>query len=297
MSKRMLPMYILEVLQHYSDIQHQLSQKDIILYIKNNYNESFERKSVSRCINELIDMGYNIEYKKGYYLENRTFDRTELSYLIDVILNSQTLTQHQAKEMLGKLVKDESVYLQRSIHKIQNVSQMPYSQNSEFFLNIEMINEAIENNKQISFDYLEYGLDKKLHKKREKKYIVNPYELIISMNKYYLIGNYNHYDNISNYRIDKMSNVEIVDHPRKILKQKINLPQYRIEHLYMFSGESINVKLKFKNCIIDQIIDWFSVNCTIQQIDDEYSYLFTRVNENALYYWLKQYDEFVERIE
>lgn len=244
MSKKMLPIYLIEVLKNYSDYNHRLLQRDIIQYIKNNYNESFERKAISRCIDELIDFGYDIVRERGYYLDTRKFDKTELNYLIDVLLNSQTLTQNQARNIADKLLVDESEYMKRAIHKIHNISRMPYSQNLEFFLNIEIINEAIENNKQISFDYLQYGIDKKLHKRRDRKYIVNPYEFIISLNKYYLIGNYDKYDNISNYRIDKICNVEILEASRKILKQKIDLPQYSLEHIYMFSGPTVRAKLK-----------------------------------------------------
>ena len=217
MSKKLLPIYIIEVLKRYSDYHHRLFQKDIINYINNNYNESFERKAISNCINELIELGYDIVHEKGYYLDNRSFDKNELYYLVDIILNSQTLTQKQAKDIIDKLCFDESEYFKRSTKKIHDVSHMPYSSNPQFFLNIELINEAIELNKKISFDYLQYGLDKRLHKKRKEKYIVNPYELIISMNKYYLIGNYDKYENISNYRIDKITNVEILNEKRKIL--------------------------------------------------------------------------------
>jgi hypothetical protein len=146
--------------------------------------------------------------------------------------------------------------------------QMSYSYNSEFFLNIKLITEAIELNRQTSFDYLQYGLDKKLHKKREERYIVNSYELIVSMNKYYVIGNYDKYDNTVNYRINKITNIKMLKQRRKELSSKIELPKHRLEHLYMFSGESKYVKLKFKNGIIDQIIDWFSNDCNIQKINE-----------------------------
>lgn len=50
MSKKMLPIYVIETLQKYSDENHKLYIQEIIDYIQINYNESFERNSVSRCI-------------------------------------------------------------------------------------------------------------------------------------------------------------------------------------------------------------------------------------------------------
>jgi predicted DNA-binding transcriptional regulator YafY len=297
MSKKMLSVYIIETLKRYSDQEHQLLQSDIIQYIQNNYNESFERKAVGRCIHELIDLDYDIVKDKGFYLNERTFDKSEIQFLIDSLLSYKTLTRTQIKGILEKIINDESYYTKRATHKIYDISTVELSENQECLLNVEIINEAIDSNKKIAFDYYEYGLDKKLHKKREKEYIVNPYKLIISMNKYYLIGNYDKYDNLSNYRIDKIRNVKIIDEKRKILNEQINLPKYRLEHIYMFSGPSVDAKIKFENRIIDQIIDWFSVECTIVPCDDEYSYLYVRVNKNALYYWLKQYNDHVILIE
>ena len=108
MSKKMLPIYVLEVLKKYSDMNHQLRQKDIICFISSDYNEYFERKAISRCIKELIDLDYDIAYEKGYYLDNRTFDKSELSFLIDVILNCHTLSKKQARDLINKFLIDES---------------------------------------------------------------------------------------------------------------------------------------------------------------------------------------------
>ena len=68
----------------------------------------------------------------------------------------------------------------------------------------------------MSFQYLEYGVDKKLHPKlREdgsvREYVVNPYQMAAKEGKYYLICNYDKYDDISNYRVDRITKVEKLD--------------------------------------------------------------------------------------
>ncbi|MCB6603797.1 WYL domain-containing protein, partial [Erysipelatoclostridium ramosum] len=62
-------------------------------------------------------------------------------------------------------------------------------------------------------------MDLKLHKRRERPYIVNPYEMMVSNGHYYLIGNYDAYDNISHYRMDKIRNVVILKEIRKPITQ------------------------------------------------------------------------------
>lgn len=64
----------------------------------------------------------------------------------------------------------------------------------------------------------------------------------------------------------------------------------------MFAGVSEHVKIKFKNSIIDQIVDWFGNECRIEPVDADVSYLYVKVNRSALKYWLKQYDEFAEEV-
>lgn len=63
--------------------------------------------------------------------------------------------------------------------------------------------------------------------------------------KYYLICNYDYYDDISNYRVDRISNIQILDEkakPFESLKgangQALNLAQYMREHVYMYSSDS-----------------------------------------------------------
>ncbi len=49
----------------------------------------------------------------------------------------------------------------------------------------------------------------------KKKYIVNPYQMVANEGKYYLICNYDKYENLSNYRIDRMTDVEILGEKMK----------------------------------------------------------------------------------
>ena len=76
---------------------------------------------------------------------------------------------------------------------------------------IEMIDDAISEGKKVAFLYNTYGIDKQLHPRKDTKYIVNPYQMVANEGKYYLICNYDKYDNLSNYRIDRMTEIEILD--------------------------------------------------------------------------------------
>ena len=303
MNKKMLPICTLKILERFSDEKHPLMQKDIIAFLKKYYDLEIERKALSRMLNELMEMDYDIIYQNGYYLGEREFSNSELNFLIDSILSSSTLTPSQADSMIKKLIDKESNYQKRKYTHIHNVSDIAHGRNTEFFLTVECIEEAIELSKKISFDYMSYGLDKQLHKKREESYIVSPYEMLVSQGRYYLLGNYDKYNNLSHYRIDKIKNIRILDEIRKPIEslegyqQGFQYPRHLIEHIYMFSGPSKKVTIKFDHRIIDQIIDWFGKDCVIEPYDETHSLLKVRVNLNALTYWLKQYDDFTELME
>ena len=57
-------MNILEVLRRYSDENHRLSQNEIIDILDKQYDIEANRRSIRRNIMNLMDLGYEIEYKE-----------------------------------------------------------------------------------------------------------------------------------------------------------------------------------------------------------------------------------------
>ena len=69
---------------------------------------------------------------------------------------------------------------------------------------------------RLQFRYLEYGIDGKQRPKRRedgtvREYIASPYQMAAKEGKYYLICGYDKYDDVSNYRIDRMADVRVLD--------------------------------------------------------------------------------------
>ena len=93
-------------------------------------------------------------------------------------------------------------------------------ENKEVFLNIELINEAIKQRKKITFEYLSYDENGKLSTRRKGyKYKVSPYFLINNFNKYYLLCNIDRFDNHANFRVEYMTNINILDDDIKPYKE------------------------------------------------------------------------------
>ena len=310
--KKLYIMQILEILRKYTDYDHKLKQNEIANYLQNEYGTNPERKAIARNIDNLKDMGYEIEYENGYYLAERTFEDSELRLMIDSILASRIIPSNQAKELITKLVDQSNIYFKQQEKYANNIDKMSHDKFNLLFLSIEVLSEAIAKKQKVEFFYNKYGPDKKLYHTSEEKHLINPYQIVAANGKYYLIGNVDKYDNVTHFRIEKISEIEIIDIPVKKekniteLKAGLDLPKHMIEHVYMYSGKSSYVKFKTTEKGINEAIDWFGSdieitkakpdNITDLQAQQDYV-VRVKVNENAMKYWAVQFGEQIEVIE
>lgn len=300
-NKKMLNMLILDILREYSDEQHRLTQQEIIRLLKINYDMTCDRRSVKNNIMYLKELGYEISMDDGYYLISREFDDAELRMLIDSVLFSKFLTQKQSKRLIDKLIAMGSRYFNAKVTHICSLSELHHSDNKQLLYALDTISDAITEKKKIRFVYNSYGRDLKLHPRREEPYLVNPYQMAACNGFYYLIGNYDKYDNVSHYRLDKMTCVELLDEkakPKNLVKDftlGYSIPKHMAEHIYMFSGPSIRVKFLIEKELINDVVDWFGKNIRIGGIDENgMTEISVSCNENAMFFWALQYGPYVE---
>lgn len=308
---------ILDILRQYTDSnpEHRLNQNDIIEILERDYDIKADRKSVKRNLTSLWEMGFLVEWEEtrrmypnkdgemeesfiqhDFYLDRdpeRDFDDSELRLLIDSLLFSKHVPYSQCKKLVGKLKGLSNNWFKSRIRFISKLPETA-SENRELFLTIDVLDEAIADGKQVAFTYNEFGTDKKLHPKRDREYIVNPYQMAATNGRYYLIGNYDKYDNLANYRMDRITNIRLLDTPVKPKEQvedgkQFSLPKHMAEHLYMFSGESIPVTFRMNKDILNDVIDWFGSDIIFcDETADEVTARVT-VNKRAMRYWARQY--------
>ncbi len=314
--KKMIIVNILDILRKYTDENHRLSQADILRLLKEKYNMDINRKSIRPNIMNLIDYGYDINYteveRKGHepmltdFYINRKFADEELRIIIDSLLFSKYIPYSQCKNLVEKL---ESLSNKYFAYKVRHITNLPENmpKNKELFYIISVLDEAIASKKKVIFHYNEYGTDKKLHNRLGKdgkpaEYLVNPYQMVATNGRYYLICNYDKYDNVSNYRIDRITDIRLTDEkikPQKSVKgleNGLDLPKHMAEHIYMFSGESATVVFRADKKIISAVIDWFGKDISFfDETDNEVS-VSVYVNLDAMKYWIMQYSSYVKVI-
>jgi len=302
-TKKMLNMMMLDILKEYSDIEHRLRQKDIIELLNSNYGASCDRRSVKSNIVSLQDMGYDIVAQDGYYLKTREFTDAELRLLIDGVFTSGAITDKEAHELVKKLEKFSNKYFKSHVSHIHSTSSGKNAENQNVMDSIAAIDDAIAKGKKIAFSYLQYGIDFKLHPKRNLRYVVSPYQMINNKGKYYLIGNYDEHDDVSHYRLDRITDVEILKENRKPMKtikgleKGFNIQEYISEHVYMYSGESERIKLCTNENMMDTLIDSFGKDFRVEFGEGSDIIVTLKCNPNAIFYWAMQYGNNVEVLE
>ena len=176
--KKLALIRILQISQKYCDYDHPLKQEDIVRHLDDDYGIVIERKAISRNISLLREAGFEIESKRsGSYLGERDFTDAELRVLIDGVLSSKYISSKYSKDLIDKLCGLSNKYFRSHVNHIYTVGEWDKTENQALFYNIEIIDEAIEQKRQICFDYNKYGVDKRLHKTWTHN--VSPYQLIL----------------------------------------------------------------------------------------------------------------------
>ena len=241
-----------------------------------------------------------------WYL-NRTFTDNELRLLIDGLLFSKHVPYSQCKELVEKLEGLSNINFRSRVKHIRTLPESAPN-NRQLFYTIDVLDEAISRGRQVGFHYTRMGLDKKTHPRLDnsgnvREYIVNPYQLVTANGRYYLICNYDKYDNVSHYRVDRISDIRLLDAPIKPpervkgLENGLRLPEHMAEHLYMFTGESVRVKFRAVRFLLDDLFDWFGMDMVYSDVTEATVTVSVKVNEQAMELWALQYSPYVEVLE
>ncbi len=258
-------LYILKILSEQTDEEHYISTGDLIEELAK-YEIRAERKSIYDDMNQLTDFGYDIVHVKsrvngGYYLAGRDFELAELKLLVEVVQSSKFLTQKKSRELIGKIEKLASKWDANKLQRQVYVANRIKTANESIYYIVDDIHRAIQNNEQISFQYLEWNLEKKLvPRKSGKRYQVSPWALTCKDENYYLIAHDAAEDKIKHFRVDKMGDIQVLPDVRRegsALFERFDIADYTNKTFGMFGGREETVTLLLENQLIGVVMDRF----------------------------------------
>ena len=270
--------HILDYLQQYSHEAHPVRASELIDMLDRQWGIQCERKTIYSDIAALQEYGIDIVSVPGkaggYYIASRNFELPELKLLIDAVQSSRFLTEKKSRELIEKLCTQCSVHDAKLMRRDVVVSGRVKSMNETIYYNVDRIQEAIADNRQITFRYFDWSLDGK-RKYRDKSYEASPYGLCQDNENCYLLALSDRYG-ITSYRVDRMADIALTDQPRVPCPELTgkNLTEHANRLFQMYAGEATDVKLRFHRSLINVVIDRFGKG-TLLIPDGEEHFVFT----------------------
>ena len=270
--------YILDYLERNSNVDHPVRAAELIDMLERRHNILCERKSVYSDIAALQDYGVDIVSipgkKGGYYIASRNFELPELKLLIDAVQSSRFLTEKKSRELIEKLCNQCNEHDARLMRRDVMVSGRVKSMNETIYYNVDAIQEAISQNRQITFRYFDWDLNGKRHY-REKQYAASPYGLCQDNENCYLLAHSTRHG-VTSYRVDRMQDIRMCEESRIPCPELTgrNLNEYANRLFQMFYGETSTVKMRFHRSLTNVVIDRFGRD-TMLIPDGEDHFVFT----------------------
>lgn len=231
-----------------------------------------ERKTVYSDIAALQDYGVDIVSlpgkNGGYYIASRNFELPELKLLIDAVQSSRYLTEKKSRELIEKLCNQCNEHDAKLMRRNVVVSGRVKSMNETIYYNVDAIQEAIAQNRQITFRYFDWDISGK-RRYRDREYAASPYGLCQDNENCYLLA-YSQRHGITSYRVDRMTDIILLDDKRipcpELTGKALNEHASRL--FQMYAGDAVNVKLRFHRDLVNVVIDRFGKDTMLIPDDD-----------------------------
>lgn len=286
-------LHLRDIFHEKTDEEHPLSISEIIVLL-NQRGISVERKTLYDDFDALTNYGFRIETTLGgrkYYtsIRERDFELVELKLLIDAVQASKFIPEKKSRELIAKIEKLCNEHEARQLHRDVILANRVKSMNGSVFYNVDALQNAITAQRQISFRYSRYTVEKTLVKNR-KRYTQSPFSLIYADEQYYLLSYDVKSNSMRHFRVDKMSEIQI--HPQKPCVgkeafEKLDMATYTQHTFAMYGGHMERVEMIFKNDLAGVVIDRFGQNVFITPVNDDHFKITVNVTvSNQFFGWV-----------
>lgn len=258
--KKLKLLYLAKLFYEQTDEEHTVTVNDMIDYLER-LDIPAERKAIYDDLELLRVFGMDIIRTKtkthNYYLGERQFELPELKLLIDVVQASPFLTVKKSMELIGKLEHLASTAQAGSLHRQVYVLSRVKTLNEQLYYNIDGINQAINENKCVSFRYFDWTAQGKRRYRHEGKvYVECPAALCVDRN-YYLVTYRPEQEKFIHFRVDRISDLRVTDTDRPPLPTDFDPATYVRTIFDMHSGETQWVTLELASHLLNVAMDRF----------------------------------------
>lgn len=269
----------MQILLDHSDENHVLSATRIVELLESEYDIKADRKGIYDDVDKLEEFGLDIIQKKGtnpgYYVASRDFELAELKLLVDAVQSSKFISSKKTKSIIEKLETLTNEHERKQLSRQVYIANRAKTDNENILINVDYIHAAINQNRQISFSYVQWTPDGKLkEKKNGALYTVSPWALTWNDENYYLVAFDKNSGEIRHYRVDKMRKIEVLESPRegKTLFKNFDLGDFAKKTFGMFDGKEERVTFVCDNSLCGVIFDRFGKDdASARKVDDNHT--------------------------
>ena len=221
-------------------------------------------------------------HRKGFYVRKRHYKVDDIHLLAECVYSAKFIDEKRAKRLANVVCDLVSEHHAEDIKRDAFLVDRVKTDNTEIYEIVSKINAAMSRKRnkkahvpeKIRFKYLKYTIQngvKRAERRSGAWYIVSPYKLLISDGFYYLMGYDEKMKKILNYRIDRITDVELIGEARSGEEEfkALDMESYLNEHFSMYHGKKEHVTLRAVNTLLDTFVDRFGTRNVIYTIDDE----------------------------
>lgn len=165
---------------------HAVKIADILAYLESERYE-VEIKTVYSDLKTLeIHFGLDIQYdgrQRGYLLLNPPFEPYELRSIVNSIQAAKFITQQEADSLTQKIMRLADKYTRPSLNRRTYVPNRVRAVNTEAMRGLDIVYEAIAQDRKISYKRFEYNKSKT---DRREIFTVSPYSVIWEDDTFYV---------------------------------------------------------------------------------------------------------------
>jgi len=177
---------------------------------------------------------------------------------VDSVQSSKFITHKKPATLIKKIEQMASIHEAQLLNRQVFVANRIKTMNESIYYNVDEIHNGISQNKKIRFKYFEYNVAKERQYRRGGDfYVVSPFAMTWDDENYYMVAYDTEAAMIKHYRVDKMEKISVVDEPRDGLDayKSLDMAIYARKTFGMYTGEEVNVSLRFDNHLVGAVLD------------------------------------------
>ena len=267
---------LLQILQEHIDDETALTTSELLELMEKEGQEGCKR-TLRRNIASLQNCGYDICVTEAngmpteYAYLGRKWSMPTLQILVDAVSAAQFIPQNRSDELISELSAMAGPSHVNELRPQILVSEHVKAKNPDMIYTVQAIRRAIDRNRKISFQYLQYNLVKQQVPKHkgtpEEEYVVSPYATVWNDDRYYLVGWSDKRQKVTVFRIDRMKVPKQLPNRRVPPPEDFDIRDYTDKVFWMYDGLHEEVTLRCRMSILDQVIDRFGENVNLKILD------------------------------